>query len=893
MGRQEKPLDGDREALVELAAALRALRAAQGNPPYRTLAARVHVAPSTLSAAASGNRLPTWVALSAFLRACGVTDDTEWRARWNRLSGRDAPLAAGPNPGPPPVRRGRPVAPRTPYERQASGRSPGVRVPDTPTSFVGRADDLRRVHELLSAGRMVTLTGLGGVGKTRLAQQTARSAALRHRDGARWVELAEVSAPESVANQVLAALGEVPVPGVPPLAGLVALLRDRDLLLVLDNCEHLIPATGRLIDAVLRGAPDITFLTTSRHPLGVGGECLCAVAPLPVTADRGGALDLLWARARSVRPDLRWGAADRESARQICRRLDGVPLSMEIAARRLRFLSPAQLLERLDSGLHDLGNANPAAPPRHASLRAVLDWSHRLCSPDEQWAWAAFSVFSGQVPVEAAEAVCAPVPVRAPAASRSAVLDSLAGLVDHSILTAVRTADGEHRLMMPETVREYGRTLLDGRGGAELAARRHLDWWAGFARSARERWHGPGQAELIRAVRAELAGLRRAHEYGLTESRDPAAVRVAAGMVADLWWHCVAVGSLDEGRRWMTRALHRTIDASAGGASAADSSAGGASTADSPAADSPAVRAGRAGDIHDAVECDDTRVCEDTRVPVTRTLPVEGTAPAPDPPAPTPAGVRTRLMWMRAYLDAMRGDADAALKGAVRAAGRARRSGDPCALGWSLLVQGLSLLMRGQPDRAVALTERSLGLFRTEGNAEGLQHALSQLGTAYWQAGDADRARTHLTDAAAAAARTGEEWHRGYILWSLALLLLARGEPAEARATLAEALTGRERFPDRRTPVALLDALAQCALAERRGLREAAVLLAASAAIWPASEALLFGYEGLIERRSACRAALRRALGERVFDAAVTEGATLTPAQAVGRAVRHCLSPTG
>ncbi|MFG2623996.1 ATP-binding protein [Streptomyces sp. NPDC048473] len=885
MGRQERPLDGDREPLIELATALRALRAAQGNPPYRTLAARVHVAPSTLSAAASGNRLPTWTALSAFLRACGVTDDSEWRARWTRLSGRDALPAAGRNTAAPLAPGGRPLAPRTPHGRHAPVRPPGIRVPDAPTSFVGRVDDLRRVHELLLSGRMVTLTGLGGVGKTRLAQQAARTAALRHRDGARWVELAEVTAPEVVVHQVLAALGEVTVPGVPPLAGLTALLCERDLLLVLDNCEHLIPATGRLIDAVLRGAPDITVLTTSRHPLGVGGEFLYAVPPLPLTTDRGGALDLLWARARSVRPDLQWSAADRDSAREICRHLDGVPLSMEIAARRLRFLSPAQLLERLDSGLHDLGNADPAAPPRHGSLRAMLDWSHQLCSPDEQWAWAAFSVFSGQVPVDAAEAVCAPVPdpvptAPVPATARGAVLDTLAGLVEHSVLTTVRTPDGAHRLMMLETVREYGRTLLAHRGGSELAARRHLDWWAGFAKNACGRWHGPGQAELIHTVRADLAPLRRATEYGLTEARDPAAVRVGAGLVADLWWHCIAAGSLDEGRRWTTRALERTTDASA-----TDAARGDAARADAARGDAARPIAGRADAVRDDFVRDDA---QDLVLPRAS---AEETDPAPCPPAPVPDHLRTRLMWMRAYLDAMCGDTGPALRGADRAADRARLSGDTVALAWSLLVQGLSCLMRGEPDRAVRLTERSLEHFRTAGSAEGLQHALSQLGTAHWQAGDVDRAHAHLTDAVAAAGRSGEEWHRGYTLWSLALLLLARGEPARARVTLAEALAGRQRFPDRRSPVTLLDALAQCALAERRGLREAAVLLAASAAIWPASEALLFGYEGLIERRTACRAALREALGGPVFDAADAEGATLTLAQAVDRAVCHCLSP--
>lgn len=835
MGRQEKPLSAETGGVGELAASLRRLRAAGGNVPYRTLAARVHVAPSTLSAAASGHRLPTWQVLSAYLRACGVTDDTAWRELWTRLNGRSPATAEGRAP-----------------DSYARGGGPGAtHVPMAPTSFVGRVREVERVNELLGSARLLTLTGLGGVGKTRLAQQVARTAALHHRDGARWVELSEVASPGAVVPQTLAALGEVTEPGTPPLAGLVALLRERDLLLVLDNCEHTLSAAAEVVARVLRHAPGVTVLATSRRPLGVGGEHLYEVLPLPLTTGPGGALELLGARARAILPGLDWNSRDQECAQRICRRLDGVPLALEITARRLRFMSPAQLLSRLDSGLRDareLRNADPVAPRRHSSMRAVLDWSHELCTPEEQWAWAAFSVFVGQVEPDVAEAVCAPVHATeptggppltteeadgpsspegasfSPVPAAGATLDALAGLVDHSVLTTVRMPDGSHRLTMLDSVREYGRSRLAERGRTALVQGRHLAWWVRFARRACERWHGPGQAELITAVRAELTHLRRAVEYGLAESTDPAAARAALDLVADLWWHCVAAGSLDEGRRWTTRALERTADPSRGRA---------------------------------------------------------------------PDRSRTRVLWMRAYLDAICGDMRAALRGAGTAASRARRSGDTGALAWSLLVLGLVRLLRGETEGAVALAERSLERFRTTGDHEGLQYAHNQLGTAYGQAGDTGRALAHLTEALEVARRTGEEWHRGYVLWSLSVVRLDRGETGAAREVLAEALTGRHRFPGRRCPAMLLDAVVRCALAEGRPPREAAVLHAATAAIWPGgAESLLFAFRAVVDRREESRAALRDALGGEALAAAEAEGAALTSVEAMERAARYCAADT-
>ena len=331
----------------------------------------------------------------------------------------------------------------------AQARLSAARAQSPLTSFVGRDDDLSRVLKSLRAARLVTLTGPGGVGKTRLA--TEASAA---RVAAWFLPLAPVTDPADVAYTVLDALGiREPViarraaePGTGPLDRLAAALGDRDEVLILDNCEHVIEAAAALAGHVLAACPRVKILATSRQPLRIDGETLCPVPPLPIPPVPSapapmiasyGSVRLLRDRAVAVRPDFELGEANAAAVARICRALDGMPLAIELAAVWLRTLTPAQLAERLDDRFALLTGGSRTALPRHRTLRAVVDWSWELLSPPEQVLARRLAVFSGGTTLAAAERVCADDLL-----PRAAVLPALSGLVDKSILGAAESQDG-------------------------------------------------------------------------------------------------------------------------------------------------------------------------------------------------------------------------------------------------------------------------------------------------------------------------------------------------------------------------------------------------------------------------------------------------------------------
>ena len=372
------------------------------------------------------------------------------------------------------------------------------------TSFVGREDDVARVLKALAAARLVTLTGPGGVGKTRLATETSGRTAT----AAWFVPLAPVTDPAEVAYAVLETFGiREPViarraaePGTGPLDRLVAALADRDEVMVLDNCEHVIEAAAELAGRVLAGCPRMKIMVTSRQPLRIDGEILCPVLPLPVppvppassavsllppvpaaapVTEAGsasgdapvavasyGAVRLLRDRAAAVRPDFELDAANAEAVTRICRSLDGMPLAIELAAVWLRMLTPGQLAERLDDRFALLTGGSRTALPRHRTLRAVVDWSWDLLSVPEQVLARRLAVFPGGATLAAAEQVCADDVLPA-----SQVLPALSGLVDKSIIAAAAGQDGsEPRYRMLETVRTYGLERLAA-ASEELAVR--------------------------------------------------------------------------------------------------------------------------------------------------------------------------------------------------------------------------------------------------------------------------------------------------------------------------------------------------------------------------------------------------------------------------------------
>ena len=425
--------------------------------------------------------------------------------------------------------------------------SPGIRDSTAPlgnlrarlTSFVGRHTDLETIRGDLGAARLVTLLGPGGAGKTRLSQEAAESVAASVPDGVWLAELAPVDDPEAVPEAVLTAVGarETVLRGAgaeemravtdrhdDPLARLTEHCAKRRMLIVLDNCEHVVDAAARLVEQLLERCPGLTVLATSREPLGVPGELLRPVEPLPEPY----ALKLLADRGAAARPGFRVDA-DAETAAaaaEICRRLDGLPLAIELAAARLRMLTPRQIADRLDNRFRLLTSGSRTVLPRQQTLRAVVDWSWDLLDEDERDVLRRLSVFAGGCDLAAAEAVCGP-----------AALEGLGSLVDKSLVVAAPSplggADGEMRYRLLETVAEYAGERLDESGERPAAERAHLTYYRELARTTEPKLRGPGQRAAIELLQAEGENTRAALQRAVAE-RDE---QEALCLVLSLAWY--------------------------------------------------------------------------------------------------------------------------------------------------------------------------------------------------------------------------------------------------------------------------------------------------------------------------------------------------------------------
>jgi predicted ATPase/DNA-binding CsgD family transcriptional regulator len=430
-----------------------------------------------------------------------------------------------------------------------TGRRSSGNVPVAVTSFVGRRREIVEVRRLLAGARLVTLTGVGGVGKTRLALEVAHQSARGFPDGVWLVELAGVEDGAQVAQLVANALGILDQSNRPPLDKITDQLRDRRALIVLDNCEHLLDACAAFADCVLRAAPGVRVLATSRRALEIDGEYLLTVPPLSVPGSdlEAGALGqyeavgLLVERAAAIQPGFAVNEHNHRAIAGLCAQLDGIPLAIELAASRLRSLSAADLLDRLEDRFAVLTGGSRAALPRQQTLRALIDWSYGLCSEAERLLWARLSVFSGGFDLHAAEGICA-------GNDLESVADLLDRLVSQSIVVA-EYGDGPVRFRLLETIRQYGRQRLAGSGQEGVLQRRHRDFYMARARLVADEWGGPGQEEGLALLRADHSNLRAALELCMADARS------ALELTASLRHHWYADGFLSEGRGWLDRAL--------------------------------------------------------------------------------------------------------------------------------------------------------------------------------------------------------------------------------------------------------------------------------------------------------------------------------------------------
>ncbi|MCG8920644.1 LuxR C-terminal-related transcriptional regulator [Actinokineospora sp. PR83] len=425
------------------------------------------------------------------------------------------------------------------------------------SSHVGRTAEIAEGARLLATRRLVTLTGPGGVGKSRLADRVAAHVADRFPDGRAVVELAGLREPAMVAEVVAHQLIQHDRSPRPALEVVVDHLRDKALLLVLDNCEHLVGACADLVRALAQGCPRVAVLATSRQSLGVDGERVLPVpplavpgeGPLPVTAlVEVDAVRLFVDRAQAVVPAFAVTEDNAADVAEVCRRLEGLPLAIELAAVRIRALSAGQLAERLTRSLPTLTAGSRTAPQRQHTLRATIDWSHGLCSPSERRVWARASVFSGTFDLDAAEHVCAgPDGGGGP----DDVLAAIDGLLDKSVLTR-EEHDGVARYRMSGAVREYGAERLESAGERAAVARLHRDWFAVVADRFAAAWLGPDQLTWVRRLWRDQPNFRVATEYCVsTPGESVVAVRMGLAMMH----HWTLHGLLSEARMWMDRTL--------------------------------------------------------------------------------------------------------------------------------------------------------------------------------------------------------------------------------------------------------------------------------------------------------------------------------------------------
>jgi predicted ATPase/DNA-binding SARP family transcriptional activator len=420
-----------------------------------------------------------------------------------------------------------------------AGAAPRGNLPAPVTSFVGRHAELAEARNLMRRSRLVTLTGPGGSGKTRLAVELARSSLEAFADGVWLVELDAVSNPAMVPASLATVLG-IGENASLGLAGessgsltdrLIDFLRGKELLVVLDNCEHLLDACAQVAERVLRSAPRTRFLVTSRERLGVAGEALLAVPPLGVPAPqedtgqiaRSDAVQLFVDRATDVQPAFVLDAGTATAVGHICRRLDGIPLAIELAAARVRVLPPADIATRLEDSFGLLTSANRGTLPRHQTLRAAIDWSYGLLAEPERELFARLSVFAGGFSLEAAEEACGDTGGTDPAA----VLESLSRLVDQSLV--ISSCGGQARFRMLETLRHYAGERLAESGTAGELAGRHAEYFLRLAEQAEPLLRGPQQRTWLRALESDRDNFSAAMDWAFRSDPD-VAVRLTSAL---------------------------------------------------------------------------------------------------------------------------------------------------------------------------------------------------------------------------------------------------------------------------------------------------------------------------------------------------------------------------
>jgi predicted ATPase/class 3 adenylate cyclase len=425
-------------------------------------------------------------------------------------------------------------------------------LPAALSTFIGRRHEVAAIDRAIDSGRVVTLTGAGGAGKTRLALQVAAERVDRHPDGVWFVDLAGLAEERLVAQELVSVLPVPEQPGSPAIEVLTSHLRDRNLLIVLDNCEHLIESAARIVDALLRAGPNLRVIATSREPLNVPGEVIWRVPSMSIPEDPADAdapseaVELFVERARAADPSFALGAEGLQIVISICRRLDGLPLAIELAAARVRALSLEDIADRLSDRFRLLTGGARTALPRQRTLEAAVAWSYDNLDDAERRVFERLSVFPSSFRLDAAEVVCTDEDVEA-----AAIADVVTRLVDKSLVSVVQGATGT-RYRLLETLRDYARNRLAERPDAAVVRQAHTRWVLAFTRSSGAGFFGPSQAQIMAELSASLDDLRVVLGRAVEENDVSTGLRLIVNI--DQWW---SVGAVREARHWLDQLLAR------------------------------------------------------------------------------------------------------------------------------------------------------------------------------------------------------------------------------------------------------------------------------------------------------------------------------------------------